>query len=388
MNNMNGLISRKINGEISYGGIAGANVAVISKGETVYSASFGMADKENSIPMKEDTIFRLFSMTKPVTAAAAMILLERGEIELSDPLKWYLPTFEAPCVLDESGKRPAERDITLRDLLTMTSGIPYPDGHPSGQAMGELWGRQSENYLNGEKLLNTREFALEMGRRPLTFTPGDRWMYGASADVMGAVIETVSGTSFGGFLRREIFEPLGMNDTGFYIPPEKYGRLAQAYEYQQDGLKPFKHFHLCLTDYKAPPAFESGGAGLVSTIGDYSKFVKMLMNRGEFNGKRIMGRKTVELMTKNFLTKEQLRSADWDTMTGQGYGCFMRVLMDRTLAGFNCTEGQYGWDGWMGCFFTIDPVEDLAMLYFIQNAGAGCSKTARQLQNIIWSQML
>lgn len=373
--------------EIANGGIAGAKVCAVHKGETVYAEKFGMADIEKGIPMGDDTIFRLFSMTKPVTAVAAMILLERGQIELSDLLKWYLPTFENPMVLDEKGERPAQRDITLRDLLTMTSGIPYPDGHPSGQAMGELWGTQSDNYLNGEKLFSTKEFALEMGKKPLTFSPGEKWMYGASADVMGAVIEVVSGMTLGEFFKKEIFEPLGMNDTGFYIPQDKYFRLAQTYEYTPEGLKPFTHFHLCLTDYSKQPAFESGGAGLVSTIEDYTKFVKMLMNKGEYNGKRLLGRKTVELMTRNYLTPEQLKSADWDSMKGQGYGCFMRVLQDRTLAGLCGTEGQYGWDGWMGCYFSIDPTEETAILYFIQLAGAGCSAAARKVQNIIWSSI-
>lgn len=362
----------------------GAKLAVIHKGETVFTETVGMADKEKGIPMKEDTMFRLFSMTKPVTACAAMILLERGKFELNNPVKWFLPTFEAPTVLDEQGERPADRDITIGDLLSMTSGIPYPDGHLSGQAMGALWGMQSDNYLNGGKLYNTKEFALEMGKKPLTFTPGKQWMYGASADVMGAVIEVVSGMTLGEFFRKEIFEPLGMNDTGFYIPKEKYSRLAQAYEYKDGKDVPFTHFHLCLTDYSEQPAFESGGAGLVSTIEDYSKFVKMLMNKGEYNGVRILGRKTVELMTRNFLSDEQKSSLNWDSTVGHGYGCFMRVLEDGTKAGLNQSEGSYGWDGWMGCYFSIDPKEELAVLYFIQQAGAGCTGTVRRLQNVIW----
>ena len=150
----------------------GMRLSVCKGEETLFRHSCGYADKEKGVPMSESTIFRLFSLTKPVTAAALMILLERGRIELRYPLKWFIPEFENPTVLDEQGTRPAERDITLRDLLTMTSGIPYPEDTPSGREMGALWGQQSDNYLNGGKLFSTVDFAREMGKRPLSFTPG------------------------------------------------------------------------------------------------------------------------------------------------------------------------------------------------------------------------
>jgi CubicO group peptidase (beta-lactamase class C family) len=370
--------------EITNGVFSGSVLSVIHKGETVYLKSFGLADKEKNIPMKTDSIFRLFSMSKPVTAVAAMILIERGLLDTRNPLKWFIPEFSDPVVLDENGERPADRDITIGDLLTMTSGIPYPDGTPAGQKMGALWGEQSEKYLKGEKLLDTVSFAKEMGKRPLMFTPGEKWMYGASADIMGAVIEVVSGMKFGDFLRKEIFEPLGMNDTGFYIPAEKYSRLAQCYEYKNGGNEPFTHFHLCLTDYTVPPAFESGGAGLVSTAEDYAKFAKMLMNKGELDGMRILGRNTVDFMTRNGLTPEQRKTLNWDSTKGHGYGNFMRILDDPSTAGLIQSEGSFGWDGWMGCYFSLDPKEQLCILYFIQQAGAGTTDSARRLQNIAW----
>lgn len=240
--------------EITNGVFSGSVLSVIHKGETVYLKSFGLADKEKNIPMKTDSIFRLFSMSKPVTATAAMILIERGLLDTRHLLKWFIPEFSDPVVLDENGERPADRDITIGDLLTMTSGIPYPDGTPAGQKMGALWGEQSEKYLKGEKLLDTVSFAKEMGKRPLMSTPGEKWMYGASADIMGAVIEVVSGMKFGDFLRKEIFEPLGMNDTGFYIPAEKYSRLAQCYEYKmaETSRSLTSTFALLITLYLLP----------------------------------------------------------------------------------------------------------------------------------------
>lgn len=372
---------------IGNGSIAGGKISVVYKGDTVYRRSFGMADKEKGVKMGDNAIFRLFSLSKPVTAAAAMILLERGKIELRYPIKWFLPTFESPTVLDENGERPAERDITVADLLDMTSGITYPDGTPPGMKMGELWGQQNYSIENGGKPLTTREFALEMGKRPLSFTPGARWQYGASADVMGAVIEAVSGMTLGEFLKKEIFEPLNMTDTGFFVPEEKFSRLAQVYEHTDKGIAPYTGHNLCIFDCKEPPAFESGGAGLFSTLEDYEKFVKMLMGMGTYNGVRILGRKTVELMTRNRLNGVQMSSLDWDSMKGQGYGCFMRVLDDRSAAGMNGTEGEYGWDGWLGCYFSIDPAEELAMLYFIQQTNSGCTDFTRKLQNVIWGAL-
>lgn len=365
----------------------GMRLSVWKREENLFRHSCGFADKEKGIPMSEETIFRLFSLTKPVTAAALMILLERGKIELRYPLKWFIPEFDSPTVLDETGQRKAERDITLRDLLTMTSGIPYPEDTPAGREMGALWGRQSDSYLKGGTLLSTADFAREMGKRPLSFTPGKRWMYGASADVLGAVIEIISGKKLSQFMEEEIFGPLGMNDTGFYIPQEKYCRLAAAYDRREKGNVPFTEYSLCLTDYSAPPAFESGGAGLTSTLEDYEKFVGMLANHGAYKGVRILGRSTVELMTRNFLTPEQCPPI-WDSMVGHGYGAFMRVLTDPCAAGFNASPGEYGWDGWLGCYFSVDPGEQLYMLYFIQQTNSGCTDFVRRLQNVIRGAVL
>ena len=380
-------INTLMNEAVEKDSIAGGSVAVIHKGETVYLDHFGYADRASGKKMSGDNLFRLFSLTKPITAAAAMLLLERGKIELRYPLKWFLPTFDNMQVLDEKGLRPADRDITLGDLLTMTSGISYPGGTPSGMKMGEVWGRQSDAYENGGKPLSTRDFVLEMGNVPLAFTPGAKWEYGASADVMAAVIETVSGMKYSEFLKKEIFEPLGMTDTGFYIPEEKYQRLATPYVQTPQGNSVYTNHDLCITDYKTPPAFESGGAGLVSTIEDYSKFVKMLLGRGSANGVRILGRKTVELMATDCLTDTQRASLEWDSMLGQGYGNFMRVLKSPAAAGFNGSVGEYGWDGMLGCYFCIDPKEDLAFLYFVQQAYTGCTEFTRRLQNVVWGAL-
>lgn len=376
-------IEKLITNAIENDEIAGASVCAARHGQIIYRECFGFRDKENRLPMKKNTIFRMFSMSKPITAAAAMILIERGLIRYTDPVKYYIPAFEGMTVEDENGTRPAERDITIRDLLSMTSGLVYPEDNPAGRKMGGIFDEIKRGNASGEQL-TTMEIAEKIGKSPLMFSPGERWHYGTSADIMGAVIEAVSDMKYGDFLRKEIFEPLGMEDTGFYIPEEKYHRLAQIYDRTDKGLVPYEDFYLGLTDYKAPPAFESGGAGLVSTIEDYLKFGQMLLSYGN----DILSSDAVSLMTKNMLNDTQKSYAhEWDSVKGCGYGCFMRILEDRTAGGYLAGEGEFGWDGWTGNYFSADPKNDLVFLYFIQNCGAGTTDLMHRVKNIIYSQI-
>lgn len=369
---------------ISNDEISGASICAAQHGRIIYRECFGYRDKENKLPMENDTIFRMFSMTKPVTAAAAMILTERGLIRYTDPVKYYIPAFESMIVEDEKGTRPANRDITIRDLLSMTSGLVYPEDNPAGCKMGGIFDEIKRGNASGAQL-TTMEIAEKIGRSPLMFSPGERWHYGTSADIMGAVIEAVSGMKYSDFLRKEIFEPLDMQDTGFYIPKEKYHRLAQIYDRKENGLVPYEDFYLGLTDYKAPPAFESGGAGLVSTIDDYLKFGQMLLE----GGRNILSRSSASLMTENMLNDVQKSFAhEWDSVKGYGYGCFMRILEDRTAGGYLAGQGEFGWDGWTGNYFSADPKNDLVFLYFIQNCGAGTTDLMHRVKNIIYSEIL
>ena len=205
-------------------------------------------------------------------------------------------------------------------------------------------------------------------------------MYGFSADILGAVIEVVSGMKFGEFLQKELFEPLEMVDTGFYVPKEKEHRWAQYYDVTGEG-KFVPHVGNHLGEYCGEDvAFESGGAGLVSTLDDYMHFATMMVNRGEYKGKRILGRKTVEFMTENHLSQEQLAPFNWYSTVGYGYGCLMRILIDQGKAGTNSSLGEHGWDGWTGNYVTMNPKEDLVLLYFIQRCGAGMTPVVRKLR--------
>ena len=363
----------------------GCAVSVIYGGDTVYRECFG--EERPGKPLTEGSIFRLFSLSKAVTSAAVMKLLEDGKIELRYPLKWFIPEFENAVYAKDGELLPVSRDITLSDLLTMRSGIPYPGGGTAGEKMGAVWGKQHDLISQGHGM-STVDFAREMGSVPLSFDPGSRWEYGSSADVLGAVTEMVSGKRFGDFIRDSITGPLGMDDTDFYVPQSKKERLVQCYNFGEKGENlPYTVDDLCIRDTFERPAWESGGAGLYSTITDYEKFVSMLLGEGTYKGTRILGRKTVELMRSPIVPVDQIKGACWDSMVGQNYGALMRVLGDRDKAGQLASVGSFGWDGWLGCYFSVDPEEDLAMLMFIQQTNQGCTDFTRKLQNIIWSHL-
>lgn len=374
-------MDRILRQEVAEGRVKGASALVLHKGKEIYYNQFGYADAENGVPMQRDTIIRLYSMSKPVTAAAAMILVERGELDLWDPVSKYLPCFKGQKVWDdEKGEIEAEREVTVFDLLNMTSGITYPDAETEpGRRMQKVM----ENFVarrNAGERVDTQEYMRGFASVPLVFQPGDRWMYGFSADVLGGVIEAAAGKSFGDFLREELFAPLDMKDTGFFVPKEKLGRFARSYELTEEGQLTAYHGSHLGEYYEEDVAFESGGAGMVSTLDDYSHFASMLAHKGVYGGKRILGRKTVEFMTQNRLTEHQSRTLIWDSVRGYGYGCLMRVLIDQGAAGSNASLGEFGWDGWTGNYVTMDPGEDLVFLYFIQRCGAGTTPAVRKLR--------
>lgn len=368
--------------EVEDGKIVGANVLVIHNGHEIYHSNLGYADKENKLSMNRDTIFRMYSMTKPITAVAIMILAERGDISLVDPISMYFPEFSNQLAYNSNGElEKLERDITIFDLLNMTSGIPYPDeSHESGRQMGKIFrdliGRR-ENCNSPD----TQEYIKAISKVPLVNQPGKKWVYGLSADILGGIIEKVSKKKFGEFLKEEIFEPLDMRDTGFFVPEDKLNRFAQNYIWDENTntLVPFKKSHLG-EYYGEDVAFESGGAGLVSTIDDYSHFAMMMINNGEYNGKRILGRKTIEFMVTDKLNNEQKAEFIWDGMKGYGYGSLMRILINKEDAVTNANLGEFGWDGWTGNHVSMDQKERLIFLYFIQRCDSGVTPILRKLK--------
>ncbi|OWA36802.1 serine hydrolase [Saccharibacillus sp. O16] len=379
-------LEQTLRNSIEKGEIAGGNMMVLKDGEEIFYHEDGMADVEKERPIAQDSIFRLYSMTKPITAAAIMMLLERGEIDLFDPVSFYIPGFRDQKVVKNGELTSALREVNIQDLLNMTSGLVYGGEDLAGRHTDELF-RDLGSRLHGESPMTTLEFANRLGQGPLSFEPGSHWAYGTSADVLGAIIETVSGQSFGTFLWKEIFEPLGMRDTGFWLTEEQQERLVTVYQTDGQGeLSPYTDSHLgVLNRMDREPAFESGGAGLASTIVDAAKFTTMLLNGGCLNDVRLLNTKTVEKMTSPGLTTWQQKGFDgWHSLVGHSYGSQMRILTDAGRAGMIGSVGEYGWDGWLGAYFTNSPQDNLTFLFMVQRKDAGTLPVTRKLRNIVF----
>ncbi len=382
-------LQQTLRNSIDRGEIAGANMMVLKDGEEIFYHEDGMADIEQERPIAQDSIFRLYSMTKPITATAIMMLLERGEIDLFDPVSLYIPGFRNQQVEHSGELRPPMREVNIQDLLNMTSGLVYGGEDLAGRRTDELF-RELGSRLHGDTPMTTLEFANRLGQGPLSFEPGSSWTYGTSADVLGAIVETVSGRSFGTFLWKEIFEPLGMRDTGFWLTEEQQERLVKVYQTNElGGLLPYTDSHLGVVNrMDREPAFESGGAGLASTIVDAAKFTTMLINGGSLNDVRLLNPKTVEKMTSPSLTSRQQESfAGWHSLVGHSYGNQMRILTDAGRAGMIGSVGEYGWDGWLGAYFTNSPQDNLTFLFMVQRKDAGTLPVTRKLRNIVFGAL-
>ena len=377
---------------VARGEIPGAILMVRKEGkETVYLES-GYADIEAKKPVARDSIYRLYSMSKPITATAVMILVERGLIDLADPVCRYLPGFcgQMVAAADEHVEKPW-RDVNIQDLVNMTSGLVYEDNHLTGRQTEALFEEVIKGLDEGEGgTYGTVEIANRLGQIPLAFQPARSWCYGTSADVAGALVEVVSGMRFGDFLEKELFNPLEMVDTGFWVPEEKQSRLVKTYECNEG--KPsvlYTGNHLGIRNaMDRRPAFESGGAGLVSTIDDYSHFAQMLLNGGSYKGKQILSPAMVRFMTGHVLSAEQQEVFEREGMAwleGFSYGNFMRVLVNPGRSTTLGSKGEYGWDGWLGCYFANAPQDQMTILMMTQKKDSGTFRMTRLLRNTIYN---
>ena len=363
-------LTRTLARHVEDGRLAGVASLVARDGEVVHFAATGLRDREQNLPLTRDTIFRIYSMTKPIASVAAMILVERGELLLGDPVSKYIPELAGMKVLRTPDSPlddvvPSPREMTVRDLLTHTSGlasslpgIGTPKAIEAAYAARDLRGSQTK--------LAPDEWIRRLAAVPLVHPPGTKFLYGASTDVLGLLVAVVSGKPLGVFLRDEIFEPLGMRDTAFSVPPEKQSRFAVSYGPLPEGgiarvdIPDPQH-------YLQPPAFESGAGGLVSTIDDYLRFSEMLRRGGELDGVRILSRKSIELMTVNHLTPSE---RDVPMLArgfpGQGFGLGFSVLESIAPGQTLGSIGQYGWGGAAGTYFWVDPEEALVVILMIQ----------------------
>ena len=349
-------------GYVDEGKLAGLLALVARRGRVAHLQCFGLADLEAHTPMHPDTIFRIYSMSKPITSVAALMLYEEGRFQLHDPVSRFIPGFkemqvfaggtaEAPQLV------PMEQEVTIRHLLTHTSGLVYPN--PEGSPVERIMARSGQERQEASGQPTLAEFVSRLVKMPLVHQPGSAWHYGFSTDVLGRVVEVISGRAFDAFLQERIFGPLGMVDTAFWVPPEKLERFSAMYGPEDDGR--LKLLDPPAGEYAKPRRFHSGGGGLVSTAGDYLRFAQMLLNKGELDGVRLLGRKTVELMTMNHLPAALLPFGfgPEEKLRGQGFGLGVRVCMSVAETGIIGSVGDYGWGGLAGTDCWTDPQEEL-----------------------------
>ncbi|KLU25520.1 beta-lactamase [Caballeronia mineralivorans PML1(12)] len=363
---------------VETGDVAGCVTLVWRHGEIARVDMLGHSDSETRTPMMRGTLFRIASMTKPVTSLAALMLVEEGRIALDDPVSRWLPELANPKVLTDpvaslDRTEPARAPITLLDLLTHRAGFAY---HFSAfGALADAYG----NVFNGvEASVDPGAWLQRVADLPLMFQPGARWHYGISTDVLGALIQRISGVSLEAFFRTRIFEPLEMNDTGFVVPLEKLGRLSVAYAVDPVTQQRVVEDHPASSRFAKPERFQSGGGGLVSTADDYLRFARLLLGRGRMQGNaderargpRLLSHRSVDLMRTNFLSRDQRRIPAFGQIVwaGQGFGLGLAIVDDpaqqRTL-GYRST-GSFGWPGALGTSWFADPVENMIGIMLIQ----------------------
>ena len=352
--------------------LAGAVALIARRGKIVYFESVGQMDIEKQIPMSRNAIFRIASQTKAIVSVGIMMLQEEGKLLISDPVGDYIPEFEQTkvAVPKEDGGyivEKAKRPITIRDLLTHTAGIGYGDGVAS-----DIWEKEG---IQGWYFAHRNEPVLEtvkrMGQLPFDAQPGEKYVYGYNTDILGALIEVVSGQTLEVYLQKQILNPLGMKDTHFYLPQNKVKRLATVYSSTPDGdieRAPDEGTMISQGAYvKGPRVSFSGGAGYLSTAMDYAVFLQMMLNKGVYNGKRILSRKSVELMTTDHLKESQYPSFfSLRKKAGTGFGLGFSVVNDLGLRGVLGTVGEYEWGGAYSSIYWVDPKEELVVVYFSQ----------------------
>jgi CubicO group peptidase (beta-lactamase class C family) len=339
--------------EVASGRLPGAVAMIARHGQIGLFEAVGQQDPGTGAPMKTDSIFRIYSMTKPVVSVAVMMLVERGQLLLSDPVSRWLPEYANQQVATAQGLEPVRQAATVQDLLRHTAGLTY-----------EFLGDSAVQRQYGEVKIASRErtnaeFSQTLAALPLQFQPGTVWAYSRATDVLGRLVEVVSGQGLGAFLQAEIFGPLGMVDTGFAVPPEQHHRIAEPFAHDPDGGVPMK-----VLEPRQVPAMEGGGGGLMSTAMDYTRFLQCLRNRGELDGVRLLGPHTVDYMTADHLGG---MPADGTLLPpGHGFGLGFAVRTHLGLSPVPGSVGLYYWGGIAGTTFFIDPALDMYAMLMIQ----------------------
>lgn len=381
------------------GKIAGCQALVARHGQVAYARSFGEMDRERAKAWADDTVVRIYSMTKPITSVALMMLWERGLFQIDDPVAKVLPELRDLQVWVSGGggamqTEPSRTPITFRHILSHTSGLTYGTvlesvGAPAARHPVDAAYRALRVRAEREEDLDA--FVGKLGRLPLRYQPGRQWMYSLATDVIGALVQRLSGQRFDRFLQDQILDPLGMADTAFHVRAENAGRFAACYARRADKTTVLQD-DPATSPYLQAPVFLSGGGGLVSTMTDYHRFCEMLRRGGELDGMRIVGPRTLAFMTRNHLiggaclAEIALDSFSETTPAGVGFGLGFAMTVDGVRAG-SPSEGDYYWGGAASTIFWIDPVQDLVVIFLAQLMPSTTFNFRGQLRNIVYSAL-
>ncbi|MDP4597896.1 MAG: beta-lactamase family protein [Pseudomonadales bacterium] len=374
-------------GYINDGMLPGTITLVARRGKIVHLSCQGKMDIEADKSMEDDTLFRIYSMSKPVTTTALMMLYEDGRFQLDDPVSRFIPAFRELQVYSADGRHTAPaRPMTIRDLLTHTSGLTY--GFMNSTPVDAMYRQQGV-----EQSANLAEMVSKLAGIPLLFSPGSRWSYSVATDVCGHLVELIADTPFDEFLEEQIFAPLGMTDTGFVVPEDKVHRFAANYDRTSDnGMRLIDSPES--SPYLQDRGLHSGGGGLVSTIHDYYKFASMLLNQGEHAGTRILGRKTVELMTSNHLPNNgDLTSMGQAVFSetpydGIGFGLGFSVMLDPATAQILGSPGEFAWGGAASTYFFVDPKEDMLVIFMTQLMPSSSYPIRREMRVLAYQSII
>jgi len=384
-----GRVNKMMQGYIDKGRLASGLTMLARHGETFHFEPYGVLDLESGVPVERDTLFRIYSMTKPITSTAVMMLYEEGHFSLDDPVGKFIPELASLKVYDgmgETGMRLVDQQqpITIRHLLTHTSGLSY--GFHQDSPVEEMYREADITPPDG----TLQEMAEKLGRLPLLTQPGTKWRYSFATDVLGYLVEVISGKPFDQFLQDNILDPLGMSDTSFFAPEEKLDRLATVYGAGKGGIAPL---HNPLVDRHARPhTLFSGGGGLVSTGTDYMRFCQMLLNGGVFGDQRLLAPKTVGMMRSNHLADDlkpfAVGQSNASDTKGCGFGLGFRVVMDIAQHGIIGSNGIYSWGGAASTVFWIDPQEDLVAILLTQFMPSSYYPLRREFQIATYQAMV
>ncbi len=376
---------------VADGKLPGLSVTVTRRGRVAYTRSTGQSDLARGTPMAADTLVRIYSMTKPLTSVAIMMLYEEGRFQLDDAISRFLPYFANQRVFagGNRGKMdtvPAARDITFRDLLTHTSGLTY--GFMQATLVDAAYRDNGVDFQTADATLG--EVVERAAALPLLAQPGAEWNYSIATDVLGHLVAVISGQSFDSFLQERVIGPLGMTDTSFVVPPEKLSRFAANYVPGADGLALLDD--PATSRFLLPGKICSGGGGLVSTVGDYLRFCQMMLNKGALEGTRLLGRKTVELMTSNHLRGDmaamgQPRFSE-SSYEGVGFGLGFSVMLDPARAQVLGTAGEYAWGGAASTAFWIDPAEEMSVVLLTQLTPSSTYPIRRELRVLTYQAII